>query len=452
MNTASLDPKEKENPSSSASISGEISYSRSPACIGGQPFRDHLRHLRTNAIFDICVHLRTNPISGHLRKMTRRLTSTLALSAMLLPFIPTTMPAASTDTHHVIVWRETGRYGGWPANHGIWSWGDEILVGFSAGYMTPGVQIGAPRRHPIDRTRPEQHLLARSIDGGESWTIEHPDGLRPPPTTGHMAGVPTETGGSAARAFDGMADLTGRDVALTFRMGSADTGPSWFFVSSNRGRDWQGPFAFPELGLPGIAARTDYLTLGPREALVFLTSAKADRTEGRPFVARTTDGLRTFIFRSWIAPEPPKGFAIMPSTVRLDERTLVTAIRRQTPEGNGIDIYRSTDLGVSWSFTTTAVGDTGRGNPPSLVRLRDGRLALTYGYRAAPFGIRARISRDGGSTWEAERVLRDGAQDWDLGYPRSVQRSDGRIVTVYYFNDAAQPERYIAATIWDPGK
>jgi hypothetical protein len=42
--------------------------------------------------------------------------------------------------------------------------------------------------------------------------------------------------------------------------------------------------------------------------------------------------------------------------------------------------------------------------------------------------------------------------NWDLGYPRTVQRSDGKIVTVYYFNEAANKERYIAATIWDPGE
>ena len=34
---------------------------------------------------------------------------------------------------HVVVYREEGRFAGWPANHGIWAWGDEILVGFSRG-------------------------------------------------------------------------------------------------------------------------------------------------------------------------------------------------------------------------------------------------------------------------------------------------------------------------------
>ena len=42
-----------------------------------------------------------------------------------------TKPAA---VRHVNVYLVKGRFGGWPANYGIWSWGDEILVGFSRGY------------------------------------------------------------------------------------------------------------------------------------------------------------------------------------------------------------------------------------------------------------------------------------------------------------------------------
>ena len=32
---------------------------------------------------------------------------------------------------HVVVSEKEGRYHGWPANNGIWSWGDEILVAFT---------------------------------------------------------------------------------------------------------------------------------------------------------------------------------------------------------------------------------------------------------------------------------------------------------------------------------
>jgi len=49
-------------------------------------------------------------------------------------------------------------------------------------------------------------------------------------------------------------------------------------------------------------------------------------------------------------------------------------------------------------------------------------------------------------------VLRDDGGSPDLGYPRSVVRSDGAVVTIYYWNDRpdGDGERYIAATIWRP--
>jgi hypothetical protein len=82
--------------------------------------------------------------------------------------------------------------------------------------------------------------------------------------------------------------------------------------------------------------------------------------------------------------------------------------------------------------------------------LKDRRLALIYGFRSAPYGIRARLSSDNGLTWGDEIILRDDGGCWDLGYPRTVTRPDGKVVTAYYYNDAADRERYIAATIWDP--
>ncbi len=55
----------------------------------------------------------------------------------------------------------------------------------------------------------------------------------------------------------------------------------------------------------------------------------------------------------------------------------------------------------------------------------------------------------GGRSWGSEMILRDDGC-WDLGYPPTVQRADGRIVTVYSFNNDPRSERYIAATIWKP--
>lgn len=83
-----------------------------------------------------------------------------------------------------------------------------------------------------------------------------------------------------------------------------------------------------------------------------------------------------------------------------------------------------------------------------LMKLSDGRVYLTYAYRAQPYGIRARLSRDG-EHWGDIVTPWDGAPTWEAGYPRSVQRSDGKIVRVYYFNDEMHN---IEPIIWDPGR
>ena len=65
--------------------------------------------------------------------------------------------------------------------------------------------------------------------------------------------------------------------------------------------------------------------------------------------------------------------------------------------------------------------------------------------------MEARFSRDKGATWSEPFVLRSDGASRDLGYPRSGQRPDGKIVTVYYFHDKSNVDRTIQATIWDPG-
>jgi hypothetical protein len=350
---------------------------------------------------------------------------------------------------HVKVYAVPGRFGGWPANHGLWAWGDEILVGFSAGYF----KDNGPGRHAIDHHKPEEHLLARSRDGGQTWSIEDPAAQGALiPTGAALHGVtPPGLREKPWQDCPGGIDFTHPDFALTVRMTDVHAGASRFAYSTDRGKSWRGPFRLPLFDQPGIAARTDYLVNGKHDCLLFLTAAKRDRREGRPLCVRTTDGGRTWKFVAWIGAEP-RGYAIMPATVRLGARELLTAIRRREGPKSWIETYRSLDDAQSWRPDTVPAPDLGEGNPPSLIRLADGRLCLTYGHRAAPYGIRARLSRDGGRTWGAEVVLRGDGGGRDLGYPRSAQRRDGKVVTVYYFHDTPRGDRYIAATLWDPGK
>jgi hypothetical protein len=210
-------------------------------------------------------------------------------------------------------------------------------------------------------------------------------------------------------------------------------------------------------GQPGVEARTDYLVSGPDECTLFLTAAKTSGREGRGvFGARTADGGKTFEFISWVA-RSEDGFVIMPASVRLSESRILVAVRCRDgvrdfrKDRNWIGLYASDDNGTTWHHFRRPVLHTGMGgNPPTLAKLQDGRLCLTYGYRAEPYGIRAKLSANDGATWSQKIVLRDDGGSHDLGYPRTVQQSDGTIVTIYYFNDRLGGEAYIAATLWRP--
>jgi len=365
-------------------------------------------------------------------------TLTWSISGIVAEIILLACAADAADIaapENVIVFKQAGRYGGWPANHGIWSWGDEIVVGFEDGAFKKDA-IG----HLIDPAKPKIPCLGRSLDGGKTWTVERPEVLqstaKPEPCPGEVA-------------------FTHPDFAMTLRMTHHKRGLSKFYLSCDRAKTWKGPYQLPDFGQKWIAARTDYLVNGPSDCTIFVTAAKSNSSEGRAMCARTQDGGKTWKFLSWMTPEYPgqnsTGFSIMPSSVRLDAKTIVSAVRSVNQGRAWLPLYISKDDGLSWDCLSDIASDLGGfSNPGGLIKLKDGRLCATYGCRKAPFGIRARLSSDSGKTWSEEIVLRKDGGCWDLGYVRTVQRVDGKVVTVYYFNDKPAEERYIAATIWQP--
>jgi hypothetical protein len=211
--------------------------------------------------------------------------------------------------------------------------------------------------------------------------------------------------------------------------------------------------------MTGLATRTDYQVIDPHSTLLFVTGVKPDGKEGNIFCAETVNGGQSFSFKSWISPGRDNGFSIMPSSSRISDNVLLVATRERqvTVNDSGktvcdfIELYRSEDNGGSWTYVCRPVPNTGKsGNPPALLQLRDGRLCLAYGNRTAPYRMCLRLSQDEGYTWSEEIVLREDGGNHDFGYPRIVQRSDGKVVIAYYYNDDPSGERYIAATIWDP--
>ena len=373
---------------------------------------------------------------------------------------------------HIEVYRREGRYAGWPANYGIWSWGSEIVVGFTLCYHTieNGSLVEGEGLHPRDPTRAPVTMQARSLDGGRNWQVRG----TPAPTPGgrslsadehidaalfeelHVGAVldgpegPVEHPGGITFEHPDFALLVGRTgIAQRF------PGRSWFYVTTDRGRHWNGPYRLPQFEYDQVTARTDCIVENDRECLLFFSAmdgppleqqpaaSSSDIVESDVICVRATDWGGKFEFVGRVTEG-----AIMPASVRLANNSLLSAVRRE----NRIDLYHSADAGTTWEHRATPTENMG-GNPPTLTRLHDDRLCITYGYRGDTNpGIRATFSDDDGQTWSDPIILRDDAGTPDLGYPRTVERPDGALVTVYYFNDSPASERYIAATIWDPTK
>jgi hypothetical protein len=89
----------------------------------------------------------------------------------------------------------------------------------------------------------------------------------------------------------------------------------------------------------------------------------------------------------------------------------------------------STDGGKTWTVPHP-IGVWGL--PSHLLRLKDGRLLMSYGHRRKPFGVQARVSEDEGKSWSEPITLSDDGIGGDLGYPSTVQLKDGALLTVWY--------------------
>ena len=357
------------------------------------------------------------------------------------------------SAQHINVFQKDGRFAAWPANGGMWAWGDEILICYTEADHRDATG------HSYDPAT-AWSMFARSLDGGETWTRE--DALSQGITgAGHDHRVHQ---GEPLRSLEEAIDFSHPDFALLFHRRHMHKGDSFFYYTYDRGKSWEGPFKFPLVDTIGLAARTDYLIDGPREATVFLTATKSDGREGRIAPFRTKDGGLTWERIAWIGEEPAgaNDFAIMPSTVRLGPEKLLTVIRQRVgglhraDDRTWLTSVLSTDNGFTWKQLADPVSDN-INNPPALIQLPDGRLVLAYVFRnrdADGSSVCAKVSADGGMTWGPEIVLRGGeGASGDVGYPRIVRRPDGKLLISYYWNHALRqdmpPYRSIAATILD---
>ncbi len=177
--------------------------------------------------------------------------------------------------HHTTVYREAGRFAGWPANFGMWAWGDEIVVVFTEGRFENRL-----RGHKADPSVPFRNLQGRSLDGGENWSIEPFNGPTPKnralASDAHVIpelgiGSPFE-GENPPQPLSDPIDFTDPETVVmlihTTHAHSPGRVHSWFHLSRDLCRSWQGPFSLR--GLRPIiepASRTDVVPLTPNQAL-----------------------------------------------------------------------------------------------------------------------------------------------------------------------------------------
>jgi hypothetical protein len=162
----------------------------------------------------------------------------------------------------------------------------------------------------------------------------------------------------------------------------------------------------------------------------------------RSLVVRSHDEGRTWGQPSVIAHDLERRIEFSePAMVLLPSGRLLAMMRSE----GYLNQAFSTDGGWIWQgLKRTPMW----GFPPHLLVLADGRVLCTYGYRREPFGVRAVLSSDEGESWDwdNEIIIRGDGLHRDLGYPASIQRRDGSILSVYYFS-GEDGIRHIAGTI-----
>lgn len=210
---------------------------------------------------------------------------------------------------------------------------------------------------------------------------------------------------------------------------------SWIRVSEDGGMTWgeahRAPVSAPHGPIRLRSGRIVYV------GAVFGADGREPR--GQIAAASSTDDGKSWELLGAIPfPKALENCGVCePHAVERTDGSLLAMIR---VEGDGIKgLYRSvsTDGGATWS---QAVPTGIEGLPAHLLRCSNGAIVLSYGWRSAPYGERARVSYDDGETWGEEIVLRDDGESWDLGYPSTAECRDGSMLTVYYQEPCAVEE------------
>lgn len=216
--------------------------------------------------------------------------------------------------------------------------------------------------------------------------------------------------------------------AVHARLGDADRKAElgqWLIRSTDGGRTWS-------TRLPTIV-NSPHGPIQLRDGRLLYAGKQLWNEEKKIGVCESTDDGQTW---RWLAEIPtrsgdevPKGYHEL-HAIEAANGHLIAQIRNHNKTNSGETLQsESTDGGKTWS-EPHSIGVWGL--PSHLLRLRDGRLLMTYGHRRAPFGNQARLSDDHGKTWGEPMILSGDGMGGDLGYPSTVELADGTLLSIWY--------------------
>ena len=288
-----------------------------------------------------------------------------------------------------------------------------------------------------------------SPDGGESWSRSHVIDDEGPDSRNPAFGV--AVGGTLLACFikgdwyvNGVLDserTRDRPVRL-FLTRSYDAGQSWTpaeALTVPHQENWS--------GASDRGSNTSHQVPSPYGKMVtqedgtillhyYLSQSGQDRKDASFLLRSRDDG------HSWEGPVTIAEASNETALCDLGAGHLIAILRNETA-GDSLWQCDSQDNGYTWGRPRQVTGPGE--HPGDLIRLRDGRLLLAYGHRNPPYGVHVMLSRDKGVTWDADQriMLVGDCLTGDCGYPSSIQREDGTVVTAYYSWDLVSPQRHV---------
>lgn len=352
-------------------------------------------------------------------------------------------PIKPQEMKQVVLYKNPNEFCSWPFNGGMWKINkNNILVAF----MNISCDYSIPLTINHDRVETFGKIISvRTQDGGLTWST--------PSELADNNKLNDELHYGKIHSFTEGYDFNDPNTLLecwcTPNSG-VDNAQPWIKMSRDAGESWSEAVMLPDCGIPRYQGRPSYIVRPDGVVLLFLTARPKNNPHDRPVVFASFDEGRNWSLVS-LMPGSNEYRVICPSPVILEDGTILVAVRcKPSMVAAWDELYASDDGGLTWRFVSR-IND--HGDTVHLTLMEDGRLFAVCGYRRPPFGIRARVSEDGGLTWGPELILRDDGGSIDIGYPRAVEVRPGEMLASYYFNDASDPiqqrggVRYIGGTL-----